>query len=215
MEVYHKKGDLKLDEDGDARYQLLGNKSAAGRQLLRYWDTITVEGKWANKYDFMDSDGLRKSVGGVVAKTAFQIAPYFIPYVGPVYKYLMAAKELGTAMPMFLQSMNTAFGGSEDSEFGQSMNSWSNRMNTFKPGMSQYGQSNFFSFENIGNIIATSVGQLYQQRAIGKIPKLLKQTGKTASKIGRQSALAYMALTSGQDAYNSFKEAGASDQVAG
>jgi hypothetical protein len=70
----------------------------------------------------MDSDGLRKSAAGVVAKTAFQIAPYFIPYVGPVYKYLMAAKELSTAMPMFLNSINTAFGGSDDNEFGKTMN---------------------------------------------------------------------------------------------
>ena len=215
IEVEHKKGDLKLDDEGDARYQLLGDKSSAGRQMLRYWDTVTVEGKWANKYDFMDSDGLRKSAAGVVAKTAFQIIPYFIPYVGPVYKYLMAAKELSTAMPIFLNSINTAFGGSEDSDFGKAMNSWSNTMETFKPGMSQYGQSKFFSFENIGNIVATTVGQLYQQKAIGNIPKILKQTGKTAKKIGRQASLAYMALTSGQDAYNSFKEAGASDQTAG
>lgn len=215
VEVSHKKGDLKLDDEGDARYQLLGDKSSAGRQMLRYWDTITVEGKWANKYDFMDSDGLRKSAAGVVAKTAFQIAPYFIPYVGPVYKYLMAAKELSTAMPMFLNSINTAFGGSDDNEFGKTMNTWSNKMESFKPGMSQYGQSKFFSFENIGNIIATSVGQLYQQKAIGNIPKILKQTGKTAKIVGKQASLAYMALTSGQDAYNSFKEAGASDQAAG
>jgi hypothetical protein len=127
----------------------------------------------------------------------------------------MAAKELSTAMPMFLNSINTAFGGSEDSDFGKAMNSWSNTMETFKPGMSQYGQSKFFSFENIGNIVATSVGQLYQQRAIGNIPKILKQTGKTAKTLGKQASLAYMALTSGQDAYNSFKEAGASDQAAG
>ena len=215
VEVSHKKGDIKLDEEGDARYQLLGNKSSAGRQMLRYWDTATIEGSWINKYDFMDSDGLRKSTAGVVAKTAFQIVPYFIPYVGVAYKWAMLGKELGTAMPMLLQSINTAVGGSEDSEFGQAMNVWSNRMNSYKSGMSQRGQSKFFSLENIGNIVASSVGQLYQQRAIASIPKLLKQTGKVGTAVGRQSALTYMALTSGQDAYNSFKEAGASEQVAG
>lgn len=36
IEVEHKKGDLKLDSEGDARYQLLGDKSSAGRQMLRY-----------------------------------------------------------------------------------------------------------------------------------------------------------------------------------
>ena len=122
IEVKHKKGDLFRDDDGDARYQLLGDKSSAGRQMLNYWDTVTVEGSWINDYDFMDSDGLRKSTAGVIAKTAFQIAPYFIPYVGPVYKWLMAAKELSTAMPMLLNSMNTAFSGTSENEFGKAMN---------------------------------------------------------------------------------------------
>jgi len=43
-------------------------------------------------------------------------------------------------------------------------------MQSYKPGMTIDGNENFMSFENIGNMIASSVGQLYQQRMVGKIP---------------------------------------------
>ena len=36
IEVKHKNGDLFRDDDGDARYQLLGDKSSAGRKMLNY-----------------------------------------------------------------------------------------------------------------------------------------------------------------------------------
>jgi len=41
VEVPHKKGDLKLDENGDPYYELLKGKELYGRETLRYWDTIT------------------------------------------------------------------------------------------------------------------------------------------------------------------------------
>jgi hypothetical protein len=34
----------------------------------------------------------------------------------------MAAKELSTAMPMLLNSINTAFSGTSENEFGKAMN---------------------------------------------------------------------------------------------
>nr|DAW62779.1 MAG TPA: hypothetical protein [Caudoviricetes sp.] len=59
--------------------------------------------------------------------------------------------------------------------------------------------------------------QLFQQRVIGQIPKIL--TGAPESvrvqKLGRNLALAYMAGTSSQQAYSEFKNAGATDAVAG
>jgi hypothetical protein len=59
--------------------------------------------------------------------------------------------------------------------------------------------------------------QLFQQRVIGQIPRIL--TGAPESvrvqKLGRNLALAYMAGTSSQQAYSEFKNAGATDAVAG
>lgn len=69
-------------------------------------------------------------------------------------------------------------------------------------------------------MVGSSAGQLYSQRQIGKLPMLLK--GKRTSenlgklqKTGQRLSLGYMALTSSTDAYDAFKEAGASDLVAG
>ena len=59
--------------------------------------------------------------------------------------------------------------------------------------------------------------QLFQQRVIGQIPRIL--TGAPESvrvqKLGRNLALAYMAGTSSQQAYSEFKNAGATDAVTG
>ena len=52
---------------------------------MHYWDTITRDDSAWNKIDFMDSDGLTKSIGGTIAKTAFSLVPYFIPGVGEVF----------------------------------------------------------------------------------------------------------------------------------
>ena len=85
---------------------------------------------------------MKKSAAGVVAKTAFSIVPYFIPYVGPALKYVMAAKELATAMPPFLKALNNIFESeSGDDSFDKKMNEFSNRMQTFKMGTSEAGQN--------------------------------------------------------------------------
>ena len=86
-------------------------------------------------------------------------------------------------------------------------------MQSYKPGLTADGRENFMSFENIGNMIASSVGQLYQQRMIAKLPTWFSKNANSES-IHNISA-AYMALTSAQDSYDSFKAAGATDAVAG
>jgi cyclic beta-1,2-glucan synthetase len=66
-------------------------------------------------------------------------------------------------------------------------------------------------FENVGNIIASSFGQLVSQRSIAEIPKKLMKSSIRATKTGQTMALSYMAMTSAKDTYASFKEAGAED----
>ena len=73
------------------------------------------------------------------------------------------------------------------------------------------------SFENLGNLIGSISGQLFQQRVVGSIPMLLNKYGDVAKQAewGRALSYGYMSLTSAQDSFNTFKEAGASDMVAG
>ena len=213
IRVYHQKGEVQRDKKGNPFYQLVGSQNTSGKQILKYTDTLTKEGAWINDYDFLDSDGYKKSIAGTIAKTAFQIAPYLFGPTRAIYGGLTAAKELATVLPIFLNSINSVISGDDENEFGQKMNKWSNRMQSYKPGMTVDGNENFMSFENIGNMVASSVGQLYQQRMVGKIPTWFSKNPSSSS-IHNISA-AYMALTSAQDSYDSFKAAGATDQVAG
>ena len=213
IRVFHQKGEVKRDKDGNPFYQLIGSQNVVGKDILKYTDTITKEGSWINDYDFMDSDGYKKSITGTLVKTAFQIAPYLFGPTRKLYGGLTAAKELAAVMPIFLNSINSILTGDNKNDFGKTMNKWSNRMQSYKPGLTVEGRENFMSFENVGNMIASSVGQLYQQRMIAKLPTWFSKNANSES-IHNISA-AYMALTSAQDSYDSFKAAGATDAVAG
>ena len=217
--VSHKKGDLKLDEYGDPYYEKLGDREIYGKETLHYWDTITRDDSAWNKIDFMDSDGLTKSIGGTVMRTAFSLLPYFTP-IGPYLGYVGAAIALGQTLPVLSKALDGIITGSTDDAFGKSMSSIESFMDRFGHSQSRDTMGKFLSFENIGDIIASSAGQLFQQRMIANVPDLLRKTkdGATAlstSKFGRNLALGYMIATSATDSYEVFKEAGATDRMAG
>ena len=217
--VQHKAGDLKFNESGDPYYETLGGRSLAGKELLHVSDTLTVDGSNWNKYDFLDSDGLDKSVVGTVAKTALKIVPMFIPGLGQIYGGMTAALEIGKLLPILYKSVAGIAAGdlskSKSAEFANDMQAWFSK---FDSSVSDKGKQGFFNLENIGNIIGDSSKQLFQQRVIGKIPKLFAK-GKVPTenmvKWGQGLSMAYMAGTSTTEAYDAFKEAGASDRAAG
>lgn len=213
-EVEHKKGDLKLDWKGDPYMEKLGNREGYGKDIVKWSDVLTKEDTFLNKIDPFDSDGLEKSIGGTIAKTALKIAPYFIPGVGQYLGYIAATKELLSVMPTVFKAANGIVGDS-DNLFGKKMNQWENFMEKYSSSMSDHGKGNFWNFENIGDIISSSFGQLASQRAIAEIPKKLAKNTVRASKTGQALALSYMAVTSAKDSYSSFIEAGADDWVAG
>lgn len=93
-------------------------------------------------------------------------------------------------------------------------------MARFDKSQTQNAKEKQWAFENIGDMISSSAGQLYSQRLIGQIPLLFKNKMATEElgklqKIGQGLSLGYMALTSAEDSYRVFKDAGASDRVAG
>jgi hypothetical protein len=47
-EVQHKKGELKLDKYGDPYTELLGNRDSYGKDVVKYSDTLTIEGTKLN-----------------------------------------------------------------------------------------------------------------------------------------------------------------------
>lgn len=216
-EVAHKAGDLKFNENGLPYAELLGDRELRTKQIIGYGDTITREGSGWNKVDFFDSDDYNKSFTGTLAKTAVKTIPYFIPGVGEVFGAITAAEGLLRVLPILGKMVNGMATGDADNEFGKTMNKFEGWMARFDPTVSQHSQENLVTFENFGNLISSVSGQLFQQRMVGSIPYLLggKQATEASAKLGRNMAMAYMAATSAQDAYDTFKDAGASDRVAG
>ena len=158
----HKKGDYKLNDKGTYYYETLNNRSPIGKEVLSVFDTLTVDGQGINKYDFFDSDDIKKSVAGVITKNVVSLLPLFTP-LGGAYSALMVAKEFSKAMPM-LYGIATMLGDSEESPaWVNNVAAWGTRMSG---GTSQYAKENTFSFENFGNLIADVALQWGQQKAI-------------------------------------------------
>ena len=158
----HKKGDYKLNDKGTYYYETLGDRSPIGKEVLSVFDTLTVDGEGLNKYDFFDSDDVKKSITGVIAKNVATLLPLFTP-VGGVYSALMVAKEFSKAMPMMYGWM-TALSDKQEAP------KWINKVaaygTKYSGGTSQYAKENTFSFENFGNLIADVALQWGQQKAI-------------------------------------------------
>lgn len=158
----HRKGDYKLNNKGTYYYETLGNRNPIGKEVLSVFDTLTVDGEGINKYDFFDSDDIKKSVGGVIAKNVATLLPLFTP-IGGVYSTLMIAKEFSKAMPM-LYGWMTSLSDQQDAP------KWINKVaaygTKYSGGTSQYAKENMFSFENFGNLIADVALQWGQQKAI-------------------------------------------------
>lgn len=158
----HRKGDYKLNDKGTYYYETLGDRNPIGKEVLSVFDTLTVDGEGINKYDFFDSDDVKKSISGVIAKNVVKLLPLFTP-AGGVYSTLMIAKEFSKAMPMLYGWMTSL------SDIQEAPN-WINKVavygTKFSGGTSQYAKENTFSFENFGNLIADVALQWGQQKAI-------------------------------------------------
>lgn len=215
--VQHIKGEYKFDEDGMPYYEILGDKEKYGKDVLHWTDTLTIDGEGLNNLDFFDSDGLDKSIWGTVARTTLQVAPLFIPYVGQVYGAVRAGLAMSQLFPTFGKALNGFVTGTNDNAIGRTLTQIENWTAKFEPSTSDYARNHMWAFENMANLIGQVGGQLFEQQAVGMIPRLLNRHGDVVkqTKLGKDMAMAYMAGTSAQEAYSSFKEAGASDRVAG
>lgn len=213
----HKAGDYKLDEYGMPYYEEVGDQDTSGREMLHYTDTFTVDGEKWNKYDFFDSDGLEKSIGGIAAKTAVTLIPYMIPYVREFWGAVNVSKELSKLLPVLGKAFNGIFNGDPESDLIKDLNKLENYVSRFDASTSDEGMKQYFGLETVGNLLSSVGSQLFQQRVISMIPTILGDPAKAGvnAKLGQELALAYMAGTSSTETYSSFIEAGANPRVAG
>ena len=153
-----------------------------------------------------------------IFKTAATVGMWAIPYVGPWLGGIKATMDLTSVLPVVGKSIDSFINGDTNNDFGKTMNQWEGIMARFDKSQTQYAKEHQWAFENIGDMLASSAGQLYSQRLIGQIPLLFKNNAKDLGKlqkIGQRLSLGYMALTSAEDSYKDFKDAGANDVTAG
>lgn len=117
-----------------------------------------------------------KSLIGTVVKTAFTTIPYLIPGVGEVIGSVTALVALNRVLPVLGKAI-ASMAGQGDSEFVKQMNSYEGLFAKFDPSVSDNSQEHLVSFENLGNLISSVSGQLFQQRVVGSIPMLLNKSG--------------------------------------
>lgn len=161
--VKHKKGDLKLNENGTFYYESLDGRDVYGRRVLNKMNTLTRDGSYLNQYDFFDSDDIeQKSVGGTIMKNLALVGSMFIPYVGPA---IAGISMLSQAAGMFA-TFGKMLAGS-DSPTLSAIEGWSKSVNR-QTAKTEYAQNNMWCWENFIGLIGDVAGQLAEQRVLFK-----------------------------------------------
>ena len=222
--IKHRKGDWKTDSSGNYFAETLGGRQLLDSQVISVQDILTKEGSWINKYDFFDSDGETKSVTGTVFKTMAQLAPYLIPGVNKYYGALTASVGLASVLPTFYKSVEGLLTGENDSALSKSATQLENWFKKYDSSKSQAGRSGFWNLESLGDVVASTFGQLYQQRAAASLSKYIipEKLGQEAvettlkrNKLAKSLSLGYMAMISASDTYNDALNAGYDERTAG
>ena len=187
--VHHQKGDLRLNDEGQYFYETLGGRSPIGKEVLSSFDILTVDGEGINKYDFIDSDGLDKSVTGTIAKTALTVAPLF--FGGPaaaIYSGALIAREMGKSLPMLYGMVSSLWGNEEDSKLLNTIAAYGDK---FSSGTSEYSKQNTFTFENVASLLGDVALQYGQQQLIAQSINKLRGSNKIIDEAYKKAAAYY------------------------
>lgn len=180
--IAHKKGDLKINDEGEFYYETLGSRSAYGKQFKSIFDTLTVDGSTLNTYDFFDSDGLDKSVTSTVAKVVATVAPLFTP-LAPYYGWALVGAQLFDIAPTLFNITVGNF-----TETPQFLNHIQGIGKSLKGSVSDYSQKNLVTIENLGTILSDVALQWQQQVLISKGVGTLLGNNKIQKQIADEAA---------------------------
>lgn len=206
--VKHKKGEWKVNEDGEYYTEKLNGRSLIGKETVSSLDYLTSEKSSFNKYDFFDSDDVEKSVGGTIMKGIATVLPLFIPYVDVAYSGYLVSREISKSLPM-LYGMVTGLTGQEktDSKLLNTIAAYGQKMTS---STSDYAKNNTFSFENFGNLLSDVATQWGQQSFIASGITNLTSGGQKALKAAQIKALSQYADESSK-AFLTYKLGGMSE----
>ena len=185
--ILHKKGENKLNPEGEYYFETLGGRSIRDKQVLSIGDIVTKEDFAINKYDFFDSDDIEKSTEGVIAKNLAAIAP--MAFLGPIgssiYAGFYVGREILKTLPM-LYNIGTMLSDSETPSMLNTLAGWGQSMTG---STSDYGRNKTFSFENFGNLISDVALQWGQQQFIAKSIQKIASSNKTMLDVAKAKAV--------------------------
>lgn len=170
--VEHKKGDLKLDQNGNFYYEKLDGRDIYGRRVLNKMNVLTTDGSFWNRYDFFDSDDInQKSIGGSILKNLALVGTMFIGGVGP----WIAGLSIATQLAGLGATLGKMIAGSDNPTLSE-IEGWSKSVSR-QGAQTEYAQENTWCWENFINLIGDVAGQLKEQRFVfEKIPYVLSGT---------------------------------------
>ena len=158
-------GEYKISPWGTYYTELLNGRPTYNQEIVSYFDTLTKEDSWINRYDFFDSDDKEKSLIGSVFRNLALAAPLAIPGVAPIYLGISTGLQ---ASSLIAGLMKAAVGS--DSPI---LNNISGFLSQFDMSTSDYSQENTWTMENLVNMAGQVFLQLKQQRFLfEQTPKL-------------------------------------------
>ena len=175
----HKKGDWKFNENGKLYVEKLAGREIYGKQVVNSMDTLTTDGSMINQFDFLDSDGREKSIPGTVFKLAAEIAPVFIPGVGTFYGGVRAAVGLASALPTFYKAVEGLLLGDEETSLTKSATALEGWMSKYTASsVSDEASDSMFGFEQMSSMVSDIFTQIYEQRAMASLSKMVMSGDK-------------------------------------
>lgn len=177
--IVHFKGEKKIDPaTGTYYYERLNGRSIVGKEVLSAWNTLTVDGSFANKFDPFDNDDIDQSGWSSLGKAVLKVAPLLIPGVSEYY----AGVRVAIALAQLAPKVTKAFVGTDNSTINQ-LEAIGTTLNT---DMSDYAQgatigtaykqvAHPWGLESMLKMGADVFTQLAEQRFVFKYaPALLK-----------------------------------------
>lgn len=191
-QILYKKGQNKLNDQGQYYYETLNGRSTHGKEVLSSFDILTTDGVGLNKYDFFDSDGLDKNITGVIAKSAAAVAPLLIGGpVGSIYAGVMVARELIKVLPMIDGIIGGITGNDEDSLLSKTLYDLAAYGHKFSTSQSDYGKG-LLTFEGLSNLLIDVALQYGQQQFIAKSWRKLNSFDKIQDRAEESAKALYL-----------------------
>ena len=177
--VKHKKGDLKLNENGTMFYENLQGRDIYDKQVLSKLDIITTDGSKWNKYDFFDSDDKDKSYLGSLFKVAAALAPLATP-IAPYY--------VGAGLALQTAKLGATLGKIFTGNDNKTLSSIEGFIKSVQPSVSDESMEEMWTVENMLNLVGDVYMQLYQQRWLFQYGPALFTGGKHMATEAAQKA---------------------------